>query len=189
MSRTIPSDVEFEVSPPPARALWVLPVIWVALVGTVFALGHQTLLQPDPSSPVPAWLVMMSAIALGLVAPLVLLRYRRIRIRERQLWIQAAGVFTHKVTLETLDLERARIVDLDEHTDLKPTVRLLGMGLPGFRAGHYLLRNRARAFCLLTRQERVLVLPRHDGRYLLLSAEQPRELLESLRKAAGTPRG
>lgn len=188
MTRTVASEAEFEISPPTARTLWVLPAIWVALVAAVFALRGEALLQPDPSRTVPAWLVMMFAIALAVVGPLVLLRYRRIRIRGRQLWVQAGGLFTQKVPLEMLDLEHARIVDLDEHTDLKPSVRLWGMGLPGFRAGHYLLRNRARAFCLLTRNERVVVLPRRDGRYVLLSPERPQDLLARLHEAAGAQR-
>ena len=44
------------------------------------------------------------------------------------------------------------------------------------------IRN-AKAFCLLTRQQRVLILPQRDGASLLLSPEHPQALLDALRQA------
>ena len=82
---------------------------------------------------------------------------------------------------------QARIVDLAEHTGYRPMLGLNRFGLPTYRAGHYLLRNRKRAFCLLTATDRVLVLPQRDGRVLLLSPERPRELLDRLRELASPP--
>ena len=67
---------------------------------------------------------------------------------------------------------------------LKPLLGLGSTGLPGFRGGHYLLRDRGRAFCLLTDLRHVLVLPTRDGRRLLLSPEQPQALLSRLRDLA-----
>jgi len=187
MARPGISAREFEVPAPPAPALWLLPVLWAGMVALVLALRHETLLRPTPGNPVPAWLVMMSAMALAFAGPFILLHVRRIRLADGVLSVNAAGLFPHKVAVAQLDLARARLVDLDAHPDFSPRVRLWGLGLPGFRAGHYLLRNRARAFCLLTRREKVLLLPRHDGRYLLLTPERPRDLLEQLAAAAGIP--
>jgi len=171
---------EFAVAPLAAPTLWVLPALWLLLVTVAVATRPQALLHSAPGNPVPAWLVMIFGTALAVVGPGLLLHYRRIRVANGVLSVVAAGLFTHKVAVSELDLDKARIVDLDEHAELRPGVRLWGMGLPGFSAGHHLLRNRARAFCLLTRREKVLVLPRRDGRYLLLSPEQPRALLEHL---------
>ncbi|WP_246432223.1 hypothetical protein [Xanthomonas theicola] len=46
------------------------------------------------------------------------------------------------------------------------------------------MRNGARAFCLLTDASRVLALPLRDGRWRLLSPEQPRQLLQDLQRLA-----
>lgn len=167
-------------------ALWLLPLLWLALVVVVLALHHERLLQPVPGNPVPAWLMTMAGLALVLAVPFLLLHLRHIRIVDGMLSIRAAAVFAHRVAPAELDLERARIVSLDEHDGFRPRVRLWGLRLPGFSAGHFLLRNRARAFCLLTRNDKVLVLPRHDGRLILLSPEKPQALLERLRGLAGT---
>jgi hypothetical protein len=176
---------EFEVAPLSRAAQWFFPALWLALVAVAFLLRHDTLFRQNPHNPVPPWVMMIFGMALVAIGPFILLQYRRIRIVDGKLAVMAASIFTHTVAPAELDLDKARIVDLDEHDDLKPRLRLWGFGLPGFSAGHYLLRNRARAFCLLTRRERVLVLPRHDGKFVLLSPEQPKALLDRLRELAG----
>lgn len=177
---------EFEAAPLPRAALWFFPALWLVLVAVTLLLRHDTLLRDNPGNPVPPWLVMLFGVALVVVGPFILLQVRRIRIVDGVLSINAAGLFAHKVSPRELDLDSARIVDLDEHDELRPRLRLWGFGLPGFHAGHYLLRNRARAFCLLTRRAKVLVLPRRDGRFVLLSPEQPQALLDRLRELGGS---
>ena len=56
------------------------------------------------------------------------------------------------------------------------------VSLASSRGGHYLLRDRTRAFLLLTRG-RTLVLPRRDGKRVLLTLEQPQALLDALHAA------
>lgn len=180
---------EFELAPLSRAAQWFFPVLWLVLVCAAFLLRGDVLFHASPHNPVPPWVMMIFGMALVAVGPFILLQYRRIRILDGKLAVMAASIFTHTVAPRDLDLDRARIVDLDEQNDLKPRLRLWGFGLPGFSAGHYLLRNRARAFCLLTRRDKVLVLPRRDGKYVLLSPEQPQTLLDRLRELAGaTPR-
>jgi hypothetical protein len=175
----------FELAPLSRSAQWFFPALWLALVALAFLLRHDALLRSNPTNPVPPWLVMFFGVALAVVGPFILLQYRRIRIVDGRLAIMAAGFFTHRIAPSELDLDKARIVDLNERTELKPALRLFGFGLPGFRAGHYLLRNRSRAFCLLTDFERVLVLPRRDGKKtVLLSPLQPQVLLSHLRELA-----
>lgn len=47
------------------------------------------------------------------------------------------------------------------------------------------MRGGGKAFCLLTDRNRVLVLPLRDGSLLLVSPEQPRVLLDDLKRLAG----
>lgn len=179
------ANEEFSLAPLSRGAQWFFPVLWLVLVAAAFLLRHDTLFRDNPTNPVPAWLVMLFGCALAVVGPFILLQYRSIRIADGRMAVTAASLFTHKVAPADLDLDKARIVDLNEYTEFKPVLRLFGFGLPGFRAGHYLLRNRSRAFCLLTEFEHVLVLPQRDGkRTILLSPSQPQALLSRLRELA-----
>ena len=164
----------------PSRASWlVLLAIWAALVAVNLALPHRQ----SPTNPVPWQVVVFFGCALVVVGPFVWLQRRRIAIEDGTLVVGAA-LYTRKLPIAALDVDRARIVDLDERTELKPLLGLGSTGLPGFRGGHYLLRDRGRAFCLLTDLRHVLVLPTRDGRRLLLSPEQPQALLSRLRDLA-----
>jgi len=159
------------------RLSWGLPVaVWLALVIIAYLQPHQ---QP-PTNPVPWWLVIPFAIALVVIGPLIMLMHRRVHLKDRSLVVEAAVFYTRRIALDDLLLDRARIISLDEHVEFKPVLPLFAFGLPGFKAGHYLLRNRRRAFCLLTDRRRVLMLPQRDGKLLLLSPEKPRALLDEL---------
>lgn len=131
-----------------------------------------------------AWLFPVMLIAVGAIA--FALRRRRVSLEQGVLTV-AAGFNTRRVAIGEIDLPGARIVDLREHTDLKPLLKVMGTGLPGYEAGHFRLRNRNKAFVLLTDRTRVLVLPEKSGNTLLLSLQQPQALLDALNKA-GTDR-
>lgn len=161
----------------PLRAIsWGVLVAIVAaiVVGVQFLPRHQ-------ATPVPFWLPAL--LVLSLCVPLLALRRRRIRLDGRELCV-AATFYTRRIAVDALDLDRTRVVDLAEHTELKPVLKTNGFNLPGFQAGHYRLRNRGKAFCLLTGRERVLVLAQRDGRFILLSPEKPQALLDALRRLA-----
>lgn len=122
-------------------------------------------------------------IALVMLAIGLMLRRRSISLADGVLVVRAA-MYTRRVAVDMLDLAAARVVDLAEHTEFAPAVKLNGYGLPGFLAGHFLLRDRRRAFCLLTARDRVLVLPVRDAPQLLLSPERPQQLLDALQALA-----
>lgn len=69
-----------------------------------------------------------------------------------------------------------RVVNLDEHTELKPVIRTWGIGMPGLASGWFRLRNGAKAFCVVTDRERVTVLRADDGLWILLSLADPSPL-------------
>lgn len=171
---------EFAVSPL-SRVAW----LWL-LVPSLALLAGAWLHASRVATPAPGSLLAPFMLALVLVVPWLALRRRRTAIEGREL-VVAAAFHTRHVALDALDLVQARIVDLAEHTGYRPMLGLNRFGLPTYRAGHYLLRNRKRAFCLLTATDRVLVLPQRDGRVLLLSPERPRELLDRLRELASPP--
>jgi Bacterial PH domain len=120
-------------------------------------------------------------LAAGLIA--FTLRRRRVGLENGVLTV-AAGFNSRRIAIGDIDLDAARIVDLREHTGLKPMLRVMGTSLPGYHAGHFRLRDRSKAFALLSDPSYVLVLPETSGRKLLLSLVQPQALLDELRRVA-----
>ena len=172
----------FKVTPPPAHAM-----AWLVALGGVLPLG---VLAAFWLSGPPARMQGVLPAAIGVPAVLALLllamRRRAVELGDGLLEVRAA-LFRQRVAVARLDLERARVVDLAERTELRPIIKTGGMSVPGFHAGRFRLREKfARAFCLLTDRHRVLWLPLRDGKdQLLLSLEQPQALLDALKAARG----
>lgn len=160
----------FKVVPPDARMAWLLPVLGLAaaMVGIAFAAREEP----------RAWLLLLP---IGLVSCLIAwsMRRRSITIDGDTLRI-AAGFNSATIPLDALDTDSARIVDLEREPGLRPLIKTFGSSIPGFQAGHFRLRDRSRAFLLLTSRRKVVVLREHDGRTLLLSLVRPQALLDAL---------
>lgn len=171
----------FPLAPVPPWTWGLLVALWVVLLLVAFLGGPH---EQSPHNPVPWWVVVIFGTALLPAGLLSTLAHRDIRLQGDTLVAAGALVFARKVPVARLDLDKARILDLGEHTEFKPMLQLGGFAMPGFKAGHYLLRNRSRAFCLLTSYQRVLLLPQRDGKWLLLSPEHPQALLDALRQTA-----
>ncbi|MEO7252050.1 MAG: PH domain-containing protein [Arenimonas sp.] len=181
MKETV-AKLEFPLAP---AQRWLVPMLfglWVALmVAACLGSSHQQ----AATNPVPWWLVIPFATALFPVGLYVTLAHRRIAIEGEWLVVVAGLILARRVRISDMALDAARILSLDEHTEFKPMLRLVAFSLPGYKAGHYLLHNRARAFCLLTSTTGVLLLPLHDGKFIVLSPERPQALLEALRAEPG----
>lgn len=175
MRAQVPQSQSFEVSPPPAYAWLVL-----ILLGGVLPLGLIAVLwlMHKPMHGVSSALVVIPCV---LAASLLLMHRRAVELQGGVLEVRAA-LYRKRVAVAELDMQRARIVDLAERTELRPWLRSSGASMPGFHAGHYRLRGDfGKAFCLLTQRERVLWLPLRDGKsQLLLSLERPQALLDAL---------
>lgn len=130
----------------------------------------------------PALLIIPLVLGLMLLA----MARRSVQLRDGVLDVRAA-MYRKRVAVAELDLQRARVVDLQEHTELRPVFKTNGIFLPGYHAGHWRLREKlGKAFCLLTDRRRVLWLPARDGSsQLLLSLERPQALLDALRALRG----
>jgi hypothetical protein len=169
MRRSSASIHDFAVTPPPAYAWAILLVIFVLFI----VVGGLAYRQHGPL-----------AFLATLVPTIALLGMRRrsVSLGNGMLEVRAA-FYRKRIALAELDLQRARVVDLAEHTQLQPRLRTNGYAIPGFYAGHFRLRDKRKAFCLITDRHRVLWLPLHDGSQLLLSLKQPQALLDALRTA------
>ena len=93
-----------------------------------------------------------------------------------------------RMPLSELDLDRARVVDLDEHTELRPGMKSNGFALPGFRSGWFFrVRDRRKTFVAIADGRLKLWLPSRGAHDLLLEPRDPQRLLDRLRELAPSP--
>lgn len=171
----------FAVTPPPPHAWWFMAMLLLLPAAVVVAILFGAGQAPDPEAAIGLTLGLV-VIALASIGCVVGLKRRRVQLHGQVLQV-VAGMFSRRVPVDRIDLQNARVVDLDERTELRPAIKTFGMSLPGYHAGHFRLRQKlGKAFCLVTERRRVLWLPLRDGKdQLLLSVEHPQALLEALR--------
>jgi len=135
-----------------------------------------------PSAGSSGWLVLLLIIPIALAVALGALfwpRPLRLEVSPDALTIRGS-IYGRRVPRNELNLDLARVVDLEQEPALKPRWRTNGVGLPNYRVGWFRLRDRQRALCFLTRTDRVLYLPTTENFTLLVSAEDPSALLRAL---------
>ena len=163
------------------------PVLFAVGFGAVLPLviAVVVILQVRSEALSPAFMLLIQGIVAVSVLAVVLPMWRReASFDGRRLRVKAT-YYTRESLLSDFDLAAARVVDTREHAELRPWLKTNGFALPGFQAGHFRLRDRRKAFCLVTDPSKVLALPHADGRVWLLSLEHPQAVLDILRRAAG----
>lgn len=167
----------FAVAPLPKLAR--VSVVGLLLIAPTAVIGIGALSGRPASTGV--WLALLATLAVFVLIAAATAR-RAIVLEADRLTVKAA-IYTRRVTVSEIDLQRARVLDLAEHPELRPGLKTNGFALPGFSAGHFRGRDKRKAFCLITGQ-RVLDLPLTDGSRLLISPERPQAVLDALRLAA-----
>lgn len=92
-------------------------------------------------------------------------------------------VFRKTIPISDLQLAFTRIVDLDQEQELRPWLKLYGVGLPAFRSGWFLLRSHEKALVLLSGCRYAVYIPTSHGCALLLSPDQPEAFLAALQSS------
>ena len=185
MHASTSTPTSFAVTPPTAHVWWIMGLLLLLPAIAVVALllfPSETTGQQSTSGTA----IALVTIGIAAIACAIGLKRRVVRIDGRTLRV-VAGLFRHSVLIDQLDVSRARVVDLDEHTELRPSIKTMGMSVPGYQAGRFRMREKlGKVFCLLTDRRRVLWLPHLDGKdQLLLSLEHPQALLDALKIARG----
>ncbi len=128
----------------------------------------------------------LNAIVLVVALLLIAFAIGRSAIRvENDMLVVNTGIGTKRIALANLRAHGLRVVNLSEHTELKPLIRLWGTGLPGFAAGWFKLRNGDKAVCLLLDRDHVSWLRSDVDRLtLLLSLAKPEKLRAMLEASA-----
>lgn len=147
----------------------------------------QEVFELTPAAVRSFW--FLGAIALLLIGLTVLLGYFAFSARRSTLEITAgalrvnAGIYSRSIPLDQLAVEQAQRLDLDAEHPLRPTLRTNGIGLPGYQAGWFKLRNGQKALLHVTDRTRVVYVPTHAGYVLLLSVQEPDAFLQALAAA------
>lgn len=171
----------FAIGPVGKAAVWfavgfgTLVPLAVAGIGIVAA-------RKSGADPV-GLLAMQALVAVAILAVLLPMWRREVAFDGKHVRVKAT-YYSRLAALSDFDLGRARVVDTREHTEFKPALKTNGLALPGYWAGHFRLRDRRKAFCLVTDPSKVLALPHADGRVWLLSFEHPQAVLDILRRQA-----
>ncbi len=176
--------------PASARSrIWLLMLTAVLpTIITAVALG-VVLTQPGFQDAPPSITRALAGTALCVVAVAFalsrLMRRHSLRLDSDSLEITTT-FYRRRFSIDQLDLAKARVIDLAEHTAFKPIMKTNAMIVPGFNSGWFRLRNRERAFVATSDGPRVLLIPTHAKFNLLLQPMQPQVLLDSLRDIAVT---
>ncbi len=142
-----------------------------------------------PASTKPLW--VLAAIGTMLVVFLLPLGFFAYSSRATRFEVSPAGLavqgtlYGRTLPWSSLLPEQARIVNLDQSFDLQPTLRTNGVGLPGYQAGWFRLRQGGTGLLFVTDRSQVVALPTREGFTLLLSVSQPQAFVDALQRAAG----
>jgi hypothetical protein len=137
----------------------------------------------------PAWLAGSALLGpLLLLDGLYLFLAWRIRCAGVALNPRAIGIDTgfsrRLVALQRLAPRGIKEIDLTQRPELRPLLRTLGLGLPGFSGGWYRLRDGRKALCLVTERDRVTLLEDETGLVYLISLADPEPLRRALQASA-----
>src|SRR5688500_11015657 len=135
--------------PPIGKAATVFALVFAAGIPLIVAVS--VLLQARAGQLHPA----VGLATLGLVGVVVLavvlpMWRRRVACDGRRVRVEAT-YYKRETALADLDLDAERVVALRDKVELRPFVKTNGVGLPGFQAGHFRLRDwRRKAFCMVS---------------------------------------
>lgn len=137
-----------------------------------------------PVSPGGMWGIV--AVVLLLVALAILFAAIALSPRRATFVISSDGIrikralYGRTVPGESLDVEKARQVDLTREKSLQPVLRTNGIGLSGYSEGWFKLRNGEKALLFVTDRSRVVYVPTDLGYSLMLSVSDPERFLSAL---------
>ena len=186
-------DPRLELAAPGGRAGFWLFILAFALPVTITAVALLVpVLGGGPLKLIGGSLPLTIAATLGGIALLCgALWWTLSRLMRRQTLdlstdtLEVRSSFYHcRTPLAELKLDQARMVDLDERTEFKPTLKTNGFSLPGFQSGWFRLRNGRRTFVAIADGRRKLWLPGTGKHDLLLETRDPAALLQRLRELA-----
>ena len=94
----------------------------------------------------------------------------------------SGGLYGRSIPGEQIAGDNVKVLNLNVDTEYKPKRRTNGIGLPGYQAGWFKLKNNEKALLFVTDQSRVVYVPTTENYSVLLSVREAEEFAESLRR-------
>lgn len=138
-----------------------------------------------PASPKPLWFI--AAIAALLLTLLLLFASFVYSSRATRFELSAEGLHIRRtlygrtIPWDRLMTDQARVVNLRESEEFRPTMRTNGLGLPGYQVGWFRLRE-GRGLLFVTDPTTVVAIPTHDGYVVLASVADPSAFVRVLQR-------
>lgn len=114
------------------------------------------------------------------------MRRHRVSLGDGTLTIRTS-FYKNRIALSDLQLDQARVIDIDEHPDRKPLLKSNGYSTPGFNSGWFRSRKFKKLFVATAGGKRLLWLPTTRGYTFLLQPRNPKALLNRLRELSEQP--
>lgn len=138
-----------------------------------------------PSSNGPLiFIVIVSIILLLIIGFFVVIGYSaknmKFDVNDQGLRIRG-GLYGRFIPKEEIISERAEILNLNISEQYKPKARTNGIGLPGYSAGWFKLKNNEKALLFVTDRSNVVYLPTSQGYSVLLSVDDAEGFYDSIK--------
>ncbi len=185
------TDPRLQLEPASGRARF-----WLFLLSVVLPVGFTTIAMAfaGNGNSVERFLAD-SMIPTRLLGPLLVTAFTGVlwlvldwAMRRHRLSLDAGALtvttsfYKDRVALSDLQLDQARVIDIDEHPERKPMLKSNGYSLPGFNSGWFRSRKFKKLFVATAGGKRLLWLPTTRGHTLLLQPRNPKALLDRLRE-------
>lgn len=134
------------------------------------------------------WLILVPVVLLMLVVTFSLLWFIqaangvRFEINDQALQIRYP-FYGRSLARTELRLDQAKIVDLARDSAYRPVLRTNGVGLIGFGAGWFRLKNKDKALAFYSAQQQAVYIPTTRNFVLLLCPQEPERFLAELQQA------
>jgi hypothetical protein len=131
--------------------------------------------------PVQVMIVLIDFVAVGALFRVVL-RMDRVTFNVSGNGLDIQGdLYNRKLALSALDLAQAKRLSQSEYEAMRPTLKLNGVGAPGYLSGWFMLRGVGKAFIYVTDKNKAVFIPTTEGFGLMLTPDDPDSFLSALR--------
>lgn len=178
----VPTTEQFDLLVSPSD-----PQAFLAALGRPTTTGATFPLSPPPARSASAitWLLLVPCVLIPLAISALMgylaysTRHVTFELSEQGLRIRG-DLFGRLIPRSSLCVKEAELIDLKQDKTRRPSLRTMGVGLPGYSSGWFRLRDGGKGLVFLTDPSRAVYLPTNDGYSILISPADPERFRAAL---------